>query len=49
MNHKLWFIILFSVNIEVSIEVCSDSVHCFRKFMASTEEKSINKLLVYNL
>ena len=31
------------MNIEVSIEVCSDSVHCFRKFMSSTEEKSINR------
>ena len=32
-----------SVNIEVSIEVCSDSVHFFRKFMSSTEAELINK------
>ena len=31
----------YQVNIEVSIEVCSDSVHCFRNFMSSTQAKSI--------
>ena len=35
-------VISFSVNIEVSIEVCSDSVHCFRKFMSSNEAEFIN-------
>ena len=36
--------ILFLVNIEVSVEVCSDSVQCFRKFMSTTEEKAKNNL-----
>ena len=31
----------YRVNIEVSIEVCSDSVHCFRNFMSSTQAKFI--------
>ena len=33
-------LIMFLVNIEVSVEVCSDSVQCFRKFMSTTEEKA---------
>ena len=36
------FSIFLSVNIEVSIEVCSDSVHFFRKFMSSTEAEFSN-------
>ena len=37
-------LIMFLVNIEVSVEVCSDSVQCFRKFMSTTEEKATHNL-----
>ena len=39
INTNTRSVIMFLVNIEVSVEVCTDSVQCFRKFMSTTEEK----------